>query len=74
MPRVCLPLKNVHGGTTSEQPIMARIAVTDGMAPAAVAVLEKAGHEVVLGYIEKSELLSGSRDGFDAIIVRSATK
>ena len=41
MPRVCLPLKNVHGGTTSELPIMARIAVTDGMAPAAVAVLEK---------------------------------
>lgn len=74
MPRVCLPLKNVHGGTTSELPIMARIAVTDGMAPAAVAVLEKAGHEVVLGYIEKSDLLSGALDGFDAIIVRSATK
>ena len=53
---------------------MARIAVTDGMAPAAVAVLEKAGHEVVLGYIEKSDLLSGALDGFDAIIVRSATK
>ena len=74
MSRVCLPLKNVHGGTTSELPIMARIAVTDGMAPAAVAVLEKAGHEVVLGYIEKSDLLSGALDGFDAIIVRSATK
>ena len=41
---------------------------------AAVAVLEKAGHEVVLGYIEKSDLLSGALDGFDAIIVRSATK
>ena len=53
---------------------MARIAVTDGMAPAAVAVLEKAGHEVVQGYIEESELLNGELKDFDAIIVRSATK
>ena len=54
--------------------LMARIAVTDGMAPAAVAVLEKAGHEVVQGYIEESELLNGELKDFDAIIVRSATK
>ena len=67
------PLKNVHGGTTSELPIMARIAVTDGMAPAAVALLEKAGHEVVLGYIEKSICYQAHRC-FDAIIVRSTTK
>lgn len=54
--------------------LMARIAVTDGMAPAAVAVLEKAGHDVVQGYIEESELLNGELKDFDAIIVRSATK
>ncbi len=53
---------------------MARIAVTDGMAPGAVAVLEKAGHEVVIGFIEKADLLEGALEGFDAIIVRSATK
>ena len=53
---------------------MARIAVTDGMAPEAVVRLEKSGHEVVLGFIEKDELLSGALNEFDAIIVRSATK
>ena len=53
---------------------MARIAVTDGMAPEAVTVLEKAGHEVTLGFIEKQDLLSGALNDFDAIIVRSATK
>ncbi len=53
---------------------MAKIAVTDGMAPEAVAVLEKAGHEVVQGFIETSDLLAGALNGFDAIIVRSATK
>ena len=53
---------------------MARIAVTDGMAPEAVAVLEKAGHEVVLGFIESEDLLAGALKDFDAIIVRSATK
>ena len=53
---------------------MARVAVTDGMAPEAVDVLKKAGHEVVLGFIEKADLLDGALKGFDAIIVRSATK
>ena len=53
---------------------MARIAVTDGMAPEAVAVLEKAGHEVVLGFIQSEDLLAGALKDFDAIIVRSATK
>lgn len=57
-----------------EVSIMARIAVTDGMASEAVTVLEKAGHEVVLGFIEESELLDGALKDFDAIIVRSATK
>ena len=59
---------------TLEVPIMARIAVTDGMAKAAISVLEKAGHEVVVGHIEKKDLLDGALKDFDAIIVRSATK
>ena len=53
---------------------MARIAVTDGMAQDAVALLEKAGHEVVLQFIEHDDLLTGALKDFDAIIVRSATK
>ena len=53
---------------------MARIVVTDGMAKAAISVLEKAGHEVVIGHVEKEELLGGALKDFDAIIVRSATK
>jgi len=53
---------------------MARIAVTDGMAKAAISVLEKAGHEVVIGHIEKEDLLDGALEDFDAIVVRSATK
>ncbi len=69
-----LPFKNVHGGPTNKRHIMARIAVTDGMAPSAVAVLEKAGHEVVLEHIKKEDLLAGELTNFDAIIVRSATK
>jgi len=53
---------------------MARIAVTDGMAPEAVSVLTKAGHEVVEEFIEENKLLDGELSNFDAIIVRSATK
>lgn len=53
---------------------MARIAVTDGMAPDAVVLLERAGHEVILDFIEESDLLDGALTDFDAIIVRSATK
>ena len=53
---------------------MARIAVTDGMAPEAVEILKKGGHDVVLGFIEKEDLLAGALSDFDAIIVRSATK
>ena len=53
---------------------MARIAVTDGMAPDAVVLLERAGHEVVLDFIEEGALLDGALSDFDAIIVRSATK
>ena len=53
---------------------MARIAVTDGMAPDAVVLLERAGHEVVLEFIEEDALRAGALSNFDAIIVRSATK
>ena len=53
---------------------MARIAVTDGMAPDAVVLLERAGHEVILDFIEEADLLDGALTDFDAIIVRSATK
>jgi D-3-phosphoglycerate dehydrogenase len=53
---------------------MARIAVTDGMDKKAVARLEKAGHEVVLGSISGEDLVAGALADFDAIIVRSATK
>lgn len=45
---------------------MARIAVTDGMAESAVQILRDAGHEV--------DLEPGSLDGFDAVVIRSATK
>ncbi|MEE2758513.1 MAG: hydroxyacid dehydrogenase [Candidatus Thermoplasmatota archaeon] len=45
---------------------MAKIAVTDGMADAAVQVLIDAGHEV--------DLTPSEIDGFDAVVIRSATK
>tara|TARA_B100001540_G_C15747356_1_gene615188 strand:- start:94 stop:1056 length:963 start_codon:yes stop_codon:yes gene_type:complete len=47
---------------------MARIAITDGMAEDAVLMLKEAGHEV--------DLLSSnsSLDGYDAAVIRSATK
>lgn len=48
---------------------MAKIAVTDGMAEDAVLKLREAGHEVrLLG--SQEELV----DGFDAVVIRSATK
>ena len=57
-----------------KRPLMARIVVTDGMAPDAVVLLERAGHEVVLAFIEEGALLDGALSDFDAIVVRSATK
>lgn len=45
---------------------MAKIAVTDGMASAAVEKLRQAGHDV--------DLTPGNLGGFDAVVVRSATK
>ncbi|CAI8190001.1 MAG: Hydroxypyruvate reductase [Methanobacteriota archaeon] len=48
---------------------MAKIAVTDGMAKDAVLMLTEAGHEVSL--LNSQEQLV---DGFDAVVIRSATK
>ena len=53
---------------------MARIAITDGMAPNAIKHLENSGHEVVVGFITKDDLLAGALADFDAVIIRSATK
>lgn len=53
---------------------MGRIAVTDGMADAAVSILESAGHEVVLRHYDADELQRGALSDFDAVVVRSATK
>ena len=54
---------------TVEFYIMAKIAVTDGMAENAVLMLRKAGHEVFI-LNSPMELV----DGFDAVVIRSATK
>ena len=53
---------------------MARIAVTDGMAAAAISMLEREGHEVVLAHYETEALADGVLSDFDAVVVRSATK
>ena len=53
---------------------MARIAVTDGIVEAAVTRLEEAGHEVVLAHHSVQDLEDGALTGFDAVVVRSATK
>ena len=55
-------------------PFVGRIAVTDGMADAAVSILEGAGHEVVVAHYSADELRAGALAGFDAGVVRSATK
>ena len=51
-----------------------RVAITDGMDEAAVDLLIGAGHEVVAKHYPVDELLSGVLGGFDAVVVRSATK
>ena len=48
---------------------MAKIAVTDGMAKDAVLMLTEAGHEVSLLHSQEQLV-----DGFDAVVIRSATK
>ena len=51
---------------TPNRSIVARIAVTDGMADSAVSMLIEAGHEV--------DMNPSQLDGFDAVVIRSATK
>lgn len=53
---------------------MDRIAVTDGLASAAVTKLLDDGYEVVEEHFSPEQLESGALADFDAIIVRSATK
>ena len=48
--------------------------MTDGMAPEAISMLEESGHEVVVKHYSPVELLDGALTGFDAVVVRSATK
>ncbi len=52
---------------------MARILVADDLAPAALAALRDAGHEVVAEEVSAGQLLERIR-GFDALLVRSRTK
>ena len=47
---------------------MGRIAVTDGLAKAAVAKLVESGHEVVEEHISTDELEGGALTDFDAIL------
>ena len=54
--------------------VMARVAVTDGMDEKAVKIIIDAGHEVVLLHYSSEELLIGALSGFDAVVIRSATK
>ena len=53
-------------GVNSQPRFMAKIAVTDGMAQDAVSRLRDAGHEV--------DLEPESLEGFEAVVIRSATK
>ena len=48
--------------------------MTDGMAPESVAMLEESGHEVIVQHYSPEELANGVLSGFDAVVVRSATK
>ena len=53
---------------------MGRVAVTDGMSPDAIRLIEESGHEVVSNHYSYEELLDGVLSEFDAVIVRSPTK
>ncbi len=54
--------------------IVARIAITDGMDQRAVISLREAGHEVIEQHFSNDELLDGALQGYNAVVVRSATK
>eukprot|EP00961_Rhodomonas_salina_P221055 2988432-Rhodomonas_salina.1 len=47
---------------------------SSGLAPAAIKMLQNAGHEVVKKKLSKEELLAGALAEWDAIVIRSATK
>ena len=53
---------------------MARVLATDGLDPECVEILLEKGHHVDLIHFERDELLGGALSGYDAIIIRSATK
>ena len=53
---------------------MARVLATDGLDPDCVEILLGKGHQVDIMHFERSELLEGSISGYDAVIIRSATK
>ena len=53
---------------------MARVLATDGLDPDCVEILNGKGHLVDILHFERSELLEGSISGYDAVIIRSATK
>ena len=53
---------------------MARVLATDGLDPDCVEILNGKGHHVDILHFERSELLEGSISGYDAVIIRSATK
>jgi len=53
---------------------MIRIAVTDGISPKAIEMLENEGFEVIIGHHEPEEISEGSLSKFDAVVIRSATK
>ncbi len=53
---------------------MAKVLATDGLDPECVEILLEKGHHVDLIHFERDELLGGAISGYDAIIIRSATK
>ncbi len=59
-------IKEYVDGVYCQPIVMARIAITDGMSKSAVELLVKAGHDV--------DLEPNNLDGFDAVVIRSATK
>ncbi len=64
---------NVYAGGVAMPGLMARILIADALDPAAVDVLEKAGHSVDVRTLAPDELLR-EIPHYDALLVRSATK
>ncbi len=53
---------------------MARVLATDGLDLESAEMLLEKGHNVDMRHFERRELLEGALSGYDAIIIRSATK